>query len=194
MTLLKQRLSVSNGQRSPNPLDSSCTHFKKPTPPSTSPELYRSDQLPSWYAHNSFIHTSYRPITNSTRLCISTLSYMHNETVNMYSHLIPAVLVLLSICLFNGYFAERYLEASWVDQLVFYMYLTTSFICFATSATYHTLQCHSERYASLWVRLDHVGIVTEIVGSLIPGVYFEFYCEPKLQKVYWTMVSMTRWM
>jgi predicted membrane channel-forming protein YqfA (hemolysin III family) len=98
------------------------------------------------------------------------------------------------ICSFNGYFAERYPEATWANELVFYIYLTTSFVCFGMSAAYHTLQCHSERYASLWVCSDYVGIVGQIVGSCVPGVYLGFYCEPDLQKLYWTMVSTTRWM
>lgn len=40
------------------------------------------------------------------------------------------------------------------------------------------------------MRLDYVGIVVQIVGSFIPGIYFAFYCEPQLQKVYWSMVCL----
>ena len=72
---------------------------------------------------------------------------------------------------------------------MFRVFLSTCVICFGTSAAYHTLICHSHAFAELWVRLDYVGIVVQIVGSFIPGIYFAFYCEPRLQKVYWAMVS-----
>lgn len=69
------------------------------------------------------------------------------------------------------------------------MYLATSATCFATSALYHTLLCHSERYRDLWVRCDYAAIVLQILGSFVSGIYVGFYCEPGLRGVYWSMVS-----
>jgi adiponectin receptor len=158
----------------------------------TVPKLRSSDQVPSWYAHNAFIFTGYRPVANSVRLCIQSLGYLHNETVNIYSHLIPAVLALLSNYSFGRYFTSRFPQASWCDEIVFHVYLTTSVICFGMSSTYHTLICHSEQYADLWGRLDYVAIVFQILGSFVSGIYIGFYCEPNLQKLYWTMVSARR--
>ncbi|KAL6152314.1 hypothetical protein ACJQWK_04362 [Exserohilum turcicum] len=156
--------------------------------PWTTPKLFRSDEVPPWYAHNTFILTAYRPVTKSTRLCVQSLAYLHNETVNIYSHLIPAILSLVVSHVFSRDFAERYPHASWKDEFMFRIFLTTCVICFGTSAAYHTLICHSRTFADLWVRLDYVAIVVQIVGSFIPGLYFAFYCEPNLQKLYWTMI------
>jgi adiponectin receptor len=167
-----------------------CKPSKEPSRHDTSEKLYDSHEVPSWYAHNAWITTGYRPVTKSIPLCIRSLSYLHNETVNIYSHLIPAVVVLLASYSFDRYFIIRFPQATWTDELVFRIFLTTSVICFGTSAAYHTLICHSETFASLWVRLDYVAIIVQIVGSFIPGLYFGFYCEPQLQKVYWSMVCI----
>jgi adiponectin receptor len=161
---------------------------REPSRLDTSVKLHDSHHVPSWYAHNAFILTGYRPVTKSIPLCIRSLSYLHNETVNIYSHLIPGIIVLLTSYSFDRYFSARFPEATWADEVVFRIFLTTSVICFGTSAAYHTLICHSEIYASLWVRLDYVAIIMQIIGSFIPGIYFGFYCEPRLQKLYWSMI------
>ena len=156
--------------------------------PRAVPKLHSSDEVPSWYAHNAFILSAYRPVTKSTRLCVQSLAYLHNETINVYSHLIPAIVSLLWSYSFSRTFTERFPHASWMDEFVFRIFLTTCVICFGTSAAYHTLICHSKTFADLWVRLDYVAIVVQIVGSFIPGLYFAFYCEPNLQRLYWSMV------
>lgn len=163
---------------------------KTSIPPEMPYKLLTRDQVPPWYAHNTYILTGYRPVTKSIPLCIRSLAYPHNEIVNIYSHLIPAITALLCSYSFGKYFNSQFPHASRTDELVFRIYLTVTVICFGTSAVYHTLLCHSQAYASLCVRLDFIAIVMQIVGSFVPGLYFGFYCEPHLQKLYWTMVCI----
>lgn len=153
--------------------------------------LLHAGEVPSWYTHNSFVRTGYRPITGSVFLCFESLGYFHNESVNIYSHLVPAVVAALMNCFIHLVFASRYPKASWTDQLVFHIYLSTSLLCFIISSTYHTMMCHSKALADLWVRLDYVAIVFQILGSFISGIYVSFYCEPALQILYWSMVRIT---
>lgn len=49
---------------------------------------------------------------------------------------------------------------------------------------------HSMRVSDLWLRLDFVGIIILTLGDFVSGIYMVFYCEPTLQKVYWTMVRL----
>ncbi|KAF2494612.1 mPR-like GPCR protein [Lophium mytilinum] len=156
---------------------------------SSTRRLLNRDQVPSWYAHNAYIRTGYRPVTTSTHLCFRSLTYPHNETVNIYSHLVPTVLALLGNCILAQYFTSHFPNASWKDQLIFHVYLTTSVVCFGISSAYHTLLCHSARICELWSRLDYVTIVFQILGSFISGIYVGFYCEPNLQKIYWSMIG-----
>lgn len=41
-------------------------------------------------------------------------------------------------------------------------------------------------------QLDYLGIVILMWGSTIPSVYYGLYCDPKLQKLYWLVVSSRR--
>ncbi|KAJ5371970.1 hypothetical protein N7517_003976 [Penicillium concentricum] len=151
--------------------------------------LLNRNEVPSWYAHNPYIRTGYRPVVPSTSRCISSLLYLHSETVNVYSHLIPATIALLGNGLLCVYFSTSFPGATWTDQLVFHIYLTTSAICFGISSAYHTFLCHSAHFTDLWGRLDYVAIVFQILGSFISGIYIGFYCEPHLQKLYWSMIG-----
>ncbi len=39
------------------------------------------------------------------------------------------------------------------------------------------------------LQLDLLGIVLVIWGSTIPSIYFGFYCDEHLQRLYWALVS-----
>src|SRR5437588_9882969 len=41
----------------------------------------------------------------------------------------------------------------------------------------------------LWLQLDFVGVVILTLGGFVSGIYVGFYCDPALQKLYWSMVS-----
>ncbi|KAI5460874.1 mPR-like GPCR protein [Mariannaea sp. PMI_226] len=161
-----------------------------PLPPKSSRRLLHAGEVPPWYTHNSFVRTGYRPITGSIFHCFESLGYFHNESVNIYSHLVPAIIAAVSNGFIHYIFSTRYPKASWADQLVFHIYLSTSVLCFTISSTYHTMLCHSRTFAEIWVRLDYVAIVFQIIGSFISGIYVSFYCEHSLQKLYWTMISV----
>lgn len=187
MALLK-RMSPAEPARSGTDRSNSPL-LNEPRSPCSGPRLLSCDKIPSWYAHNPYIRTSYRPVTPSAFRCLSSLLYLHNETVNIYTHLIPATIALLGNVLLYIYFSASFPEATWADQLVFHIYLTTSVICFGISSAYHTFLCHSAHFTDLWGRLDYIAIVLQILGSFVSGIYIGFYCKPELQKLYWTMVS-----
>jgi len=55
--------------------------------------------------------------------------------------------------------------------------------------SFHTFANHSEAVAALGNQLDYMGVVVLMWGSTIPSVYYGFYCDPELQKLYWSVVS-----
>ncbi|KAK4141510.1 mPR-like GPCR protein [Dichotomopilus funicola] len=150
--------------------------------------LFTSKEVPPWYSE-PFIYTGYRPINYSVDFCLRSLAYLHNETVNIFSHLIPGFIALILISIIPRYFDEHFPDASWKDIVVVQIYLATSAICFTISALYHTLLCHSEWYHGLWVRFDYTAILFQMLGSFVSGIYIGFYCEPNLQKLYWSMIG-----
>ncbi|KAJ5449546.1 hemolysin-III family protein [Penicillium daleae] len=74
------------------------------------PVLLLVYEMPEWFRlkSNKWILHGYRPISGSARASFCSWSYIHNESVNLYSHLIPAVLFLLGEWYIQRYLASRY--------------------------------------------------------------------------------------
>ena len=168
--------------------------------PSTGPEvsnqsahlqsyrLLHFNELPVWYQDNPFIRTAYRPISQSTLRCLQSICHLHNETINILTHLVPSILFLCSLPILHRRIAERFPDATKADHLVFSLNVLAAATTMLLSATYHTLMNHSFTWSTLWLRIDYVGILTLILASFISGIYVGFYCNPFLQKVYWSMI------
>src|SRR5436190_24332265 len=52
------------------------------------------DDLPHWQRDNHHIPTGYRPASASFIASFRSLGYIHNETVNIYTHLLPSVITI----------------------------------------------------------------------------------------------------
>lgn len=147
------------------------------------------NDLPSWQQDNHYIHTGYRPQSNSYAKSAKSLGYIHNETVNIYTHLIGAVLAIISSIALYNILEPRYETATREDILVFSCFFLGAAACLGMSATYHTISNHSQAVAGFGNKLDYLGIVFLIWGSFIPIVYYGFQRDPQLIKRYWTMIT-----
>ena len=150
--------------------------------------LLSYDEIPPWYQDNDCIRHGYRPVMNDIRTCFESWTYLHNETANIYSHLLPALLAVVSQSFIYKSFSWYYPQATTRDYLIVAFHLCTTSICFGVSAFYHTLMNHSAHFSDLWGRIDYTGIIILILGDFVSGIYVGFYCEPILQNTYWTMV------
>lgn len=146
-------------------------------------------ELPEWHQDNHYILHGYRPISGSAQVSFRSWSYIHNESVNIYSHLIPAVVFLLGEWYIQSYLRSRYSNITGTDSFIFSFFLLTAVICLGLSTTYHTLMNHSYEVEQLWLRLDLIGIVVLTLGDFVSGIYMVFWCEPLQRKIYWSMVS-----
>lgn len=155
-------------------------------PPPPDPFLLRWNELHSWQKDNQYILAHYRPVSNSYFRSFQSLFYLHNESVNIHSHLLGAF-VFLFISL-NVYAFEVH-DVSTSDIYAFGCFFGGAIICLGTSAFYHTISNHSPKVNRLGNQLDYLGIIALITGSFLPSVYYGFYCHPSLQKLYWGMVS-----
>ncbi|KAJ5671549.1 hemolysin-III channel protein Izh2 [Penicillium longicatenatum] len=151
--------------------------------------LLSYNDVPEWYSDNPYILTGYRPISNSTQTCLSSLFYLHNESINIYSHLIPAVAFLLAEWTLYHYLQMWYPHTPLQDQIILAFFLLTATICLGMSATFHTLMNHSEDVCNLWLQLDFIGIVILILGDYVSGINMVFYCEHDLKCIYWGMIG-----
>ncbi|KAI4222739.1 MAG: hypothetical protein LQ349_007579 [Xanthoria aureola] len=162
------------------------------TPPS-GPFLLTYHSLPPWHQNNAYILTSYRPApTHSLAKCLQSLLYLHNETINIHSHLLGSFLFLfigISFYLFDG---RRDPAVETADVVVFGIFFAAVVGCLGTSAVYHTVSCHSERWAARANRGDYVGIVGLIWGSFVPSLWYGFGCagDEGLRRAYWSKISI----
>jgi len=151
--------------------------------------LLKWDDLPHWRQDNHYIQGYYRRNSGSILKSFGSLAYWHNETINIYSHLIPALLSLPCAVAIYKLLQPRYEQATKSDVTAFCCFFLGAALCLGMSATYHTISNHSPMVNQIGNQLDYVGIVLLITGSFIPCVYYGFWCAPTLQKVYWAMVS-----
>ena len=139
-------------------------------------DLLKWDDLPHWQRHNEHILTGYRPASNSLLASLSSTLTIHNETLNIHSHLFGSLLFLvlwLTAC--------RSMPLHSPDFAVLTIFFLGVSTCFALSATFHVFCNHSPRINVLGNQLDYIGIMVLMWGSTVPSVYYGFICDPKLQ-------------
>lgn len=67
---------------------------------------------------------------------------------------------------------------------------TPPFLTRSMCGSYHIISNHSPNVQKFGNQLDYLGIVFLMWGSTISTVYYGFFCDPALQKLYWLNVSV----
>jgi adiponectin receptor len=163
-------------------------------------------EIENWQQDNSAIHTGYRKQSNSywdsfarsvntkdkclctSDLIYNSLYYLHNETVNIYSHLLGACMFALIIPDLYRRLKPLYKTATNEDLAVFSCFFVGCLSCLTMSAIFHLVSDHSDIVAKWGNQMDYLGIVLLIWGSFIPSIYYGFQERKDLVKVYWSTV------
>ncbi|KAF8960327.1 hemolysin-III related-domain-containing protein [Flammula alnicola] len=148
------------------------------------------DELEEWQKDNEYITHGYRRLQYSWRGCFtSVFAYLHNETINIHSHLWGAFLFVYFLATYHPHYVEFHSTTTWKDAAVIGLFLFSAILCLAASAFYHTSGCHSKEVTSHCHAYDYSGIIILIVGSFFPSIYYGFYCHSHIQKLY--LAAMT---
>ncbi|KAK3334220.1 mPR-like GPCR protein, partial [Cercophora scortea] len=139
-----------------------------------------------WQQENEYVLSGYRPTTGSIRGSLHGLTYLNNETVSTYAHLLGC-LVFLALPV---YFHRGYPDALLGDLVVITIYSLGVATCFALSAICHIVWNHSPPVASFANKLDYLGILVLMWGASIPTIYYGFWCDPWWRGFYWAIMSM----
>ena len=145
-------------------------------------------EIPVWLQDNHYIQRGYRYPSNSYWKSAQSIAYLHNESVNIWTHFIGAMLATTAAIVLYWQVGPLIYLANANDVMVFSCFFAGAIACLTMSATYHTLSNHSESVAKFGNRLDYMGIVFLIWGSFVPSIYYGFSAEPHLRRTYWTMV------
>lgn len=141
--------------------------------------LYTWNEIPDWQKDNEHIIGGYVRETNSFRECFQSLLYLHNESVNIYTHFLPAI-CFLATCIFDKLAVKKFETTTWIDYMVIDIFFLGAFACLVLSSTFHCLKSHSSQVATFGNKLDYLGIVILIVSSMISIIYYGFYDSKKL--------------
>lgn len=158
------------------------------------PGLHPLNKLPKWFrsGSNPYIYHGYRHISRSAHSSLCSLFYVHNESFNIYSHLIPAILFLLGEWHIQQYLTNMYSGVTGADLIAFSIFMLTAVTCLTLSAAYHIFMNHSQHVEHLCLRLDMLGIVVFILGDLALGIYMIFWCGTLARNLYWSLVSSSQ--
>ena len=147
-------------------------------------------EIPQWQQNNKYIFSGYRPAKADYYQILGSLTFLHNESCNVYTHLVGALLLPLFAASFLRLLSSpQFFDVSRTDYIMFGIFFWCAELCLVFSATYHLVGAHSVAVDQFWHRVDLLGIVIATVGTFIPGIYYLFDCEPGLQKLHWAIVS-----
>ena len=124
--------------------------------------------IPDWMQDNDLIKEYYRP-QMSFGLALATLFQLHNETVNVWSHLLG---------LFTFTFLTVWFRMSW-PGLVFQLALLYTL---AASVSAHLMYVVNKDFCRVLWRLDHMGIAISCTGAFFPICFYNF--ETRLATIY----------
>ncbi|KAJ3125686.1 hypothetical protein HK098_008278 [Nowakowskiella sp. JEL0407] len=145
--------------------------------------------LPNWRQDNMYILTGYWRITDSYLGCFKSLFHIHNETGNIYTHLIGAIGFLTLLFVSFKYFIPVFESTDPTDVVVVSVFISGAVVCLSLSSLFHLFQSHSMKIATAWNKADYIGIVVLIVSSFVPALYYGFMCDWVYKTVYIAFIS-----
>jgi predicted membrane channel-forming protein YqfA (hemolysin III family) len=130
-----------------------------------------------------YVDYGYRPVYGF-RETITSLFSWHNETMNIWSHLIGFICTFIAVAKFALDLYAYDKETYSIERLMLGGYITCASICLLFSTLYHWFCCLSPEVSDSLLRVDLTGIALLIGSSYFPVSYFGFYCTPTVQLVY----------
>ncbi|KAL6240391.1 hypothetical protein RBB50_012673 [Rhinocladiella similis] len=163
-------------------------------PTKTSKAIARTvtwQEISEWHLDNKYIVRGYRREKADYLESLTSLTFLHNETCNIYTHLIGAVLLPPFAAIFLRFLDHPQIpNVSTMDYAVFNIYFLSAEICLVLSTLYHLMISHSHNIEHFWQGMDLLGIVIVTIGTIFSGIYYTI-CEASLQKLHWTIVSFS---
>ena len=147
------------------------------------------NDIETWQQDNHFVISGYRPASNSYQKSAASLFYLHNESVNIWTHLLGALAAILTSGILYKELLARYHTATTDDVLVFACFFAGAAACLGMSATYHAISNHSHEVSRFGNKLDYLGIVFLIWGSFIASIFYGFQEDIALIRGYWAMIT-----
>ncbi|XP_034250193.1 progestin and adipoQ receptor family member 3 isoform X2 [Thrips palmi] len=150
------------------------------------PLLLTYNEAPPYLQFNPFILSGYRGYL-STKMCIESVFWWTNETINIWSHIFGWML-FLGLTLYDLLLLN--FHASTVDKAIVGGLLICFQACMILSSLYHTFSCRSEKVYDCFLTYDLFGISLSLLAIYMSGIYYAFWCHKAWQTFYLTTVGL----
>ncbi|KAJ8674713.1 hypothetical protein QAD02_010499 [Eretmocerus hayati] len=117
----------------------------------------------------------------TTKLCIESIFWWTNETINIWSHIFGFVL-FCSLTFYDLYLVN--IHAPFGDRVLCALLLCCFQACMILSSVYHTFSCRSEKDYWYFLSYDLLGVALSLLAIYMSGVYYAFWCHKHLQRFY----------
>lgn len=157
----------------------------------------RFEELPEQWQHNKYILSGYRFLSSNYE-CFRSIFYIHNESGNIWTHLVGFFYFLVVGIYFffsgsNPYLSHPlsedavipFVPADGYDRLIFLVYFMAVYKCLLMSSLWHTFaHIAHEKTMRCMACLDYVGISVLIAASGVVTEFYGFYCDSFFRNTY----------
>ncbi|CAM0139680.1 inc metabolism membrane protein [Umbelopsis sp. WA50703] len=145
--------------------------------------LLKYDELPIEWRNNAHILTGYRFLPTPSA-CWHSLTYLHNETGNIYTHLL-GFFFFLGLGIYELFYSTSLASVPNFDRLIFAVFFIAACKCLMCSTVWHTLSgINDYDIFKRMACLDYVGISVLISASVVLLEYYGFYCNDVWRNTY----------
>jgi len=132
--------------------------------------LYHADEVPR-HVREPFIYTGYRGQCGTALRCLRTTLFVRsNETLNVWTHVFPAVYFAWSAV--SWWSSE--VSLSWSSRLALTIYLSTVCVVPIVSSVAHTFSCASVEAWHICFFADYTALSAYAMGASVAYRFFAF--------------------
>lgn len=122
--------------------------------------------------HREYITHGYR-VNHGLREALLSVFSMHNETMNIWSHLVAFFCVLGAAIMIAFEYETSPIDG--IGHLWMGVYLFSAGVCLLASSIYHWFCCVSKDAFHSLLKIDLCGVSVLISGSFFPAVYYGYF-------------------
>lgn len=174
-------------------------------------QIYCWEDIPRWMQCDPYIRRGYRPQLHSFSACFQSIFYLHNESVNIWSHIISALIYLSEFLLFGYSSLPDGVSFFTADNALVHTYIANCLACLIFSvrislrennektqprlkpsqAWFHIVNAHSEPVTKHFLKLDYLGILLNVFTCDNSFIYAGLYGKPNLQAFYISLFTIS---
>lgn len=132
------------------------------------------NNVPAW-AKKGCIYSGYRKHTELAE-CFRSIVMLHNETINIWTHL-SGFLLYLNVIYVNYRTSRK-------KEVLIDVYIISSMFTLATSTVYHLTTASTEKIHNFMLKLDLLTIILQISVCLVTVIHLWFWCYPTISSIY----------